>query len=183
MNRWERLRAACVGIIGVVLAGGCQLIEDPFVDPIAGMGQTTTASVEGVRAAGVEPELRQRPYTESTVRAADGTVTHSPLYFEDAPDTAAADDGRFAWTGTDWLRSIGWGQRFLYNVLFFPISAVVDPPWTVMVSDGEPSRTVMWAELDAQRRDDAGGVAGSTGGGPQGDDSSSSADDEASTHG
>lgn len=160
MNRWSHgearapagaCQATCVMSLVVVLGGGCQLVENEFVDPIPPHQQITTPSVEGARAAAVTPEVRHRPFAACERSPADGSVTHSPLYFEDAPDTASADDGTFAWTGKDWIEILLWGRRFLDNLTFFPISAVVDPPWTVMVSDGEPSRTLLGVQYDAQR--------------------------------
>jgi hypothetical protein len=136
-----------------VFTAGCSLLVNPFTDELAGQGPVTTPSADVVRAAPVETAITQRPYAEVQVNAHDGTVTHGPLYFEDPFEDTGSEDGRFAWTGTDYLHAwlLGPG-RFAVNAVAFPISAVVDPPWVVMASDGQPSRSVAGMKHDAERQ-------------------------------
>jgi hypothetical protein len=143
--------------LATAFAAGCQLIENPFVDPMAGAAEVATASVEGVFAVEVAREQRERPFMRMELYVADGGVTHGPLYFEDLPDTADAFAEPFVWSGADyWVSFISGPRRFLANMLFFPVSAVDTPPWMVMVSDGRPSRTVLWAAYDAAPPTDGG---------------------------
>lgn len=148
-------RAACPPVLSVVLfaafAGGCQLMVNPFKDELAGQRVMTTASVEGARAATVTPTVRQRDYTPFELHAEPDGVTHGPLYFEDRFEDKGSEDGRFAWTGEDYWQLFYWRGRFLLNTVFFPVSAVVTPPWTVMESDGRLSRQELGYDHDAER--------------------------------
>jgi len=156
-------RAACLPVLGVVvlasLAGGCQLMVNPFHDELAGPQQMTTPSVEGARAAPTVPSLRQRGYAPVDIHAENGAVTHGPLYFEDPFEDKGSEDGQFAWTGEDYLQAAYWRGRFLVNVLLFPISAIVTPPWTMMESDGRLSRQALGMDHDARRAVDAAAAA------------------------
>ena len=146
-------RALARGIMGafVLFATGCQLMVNPFRDELAGQQGTTTASVEGARAAMTTPTVRQRGYEPFELHAEDEGVTHGPLYFEDPFEDKGSVDGRFAWTGEDYLQMFYWRGRFLLNTVFFPVSAVVTPPWTVMESDGHLSRQALGYDHDAER--------------------------------
>jgi hypothetical protein len=158
MNNWvnDRVpRAACPPVLGLVvstvLLSGCQLMVNPFRDELAGRQEMTTASVEGARAAKTTPTVRQRDYAPFELHAEGDGVTHGPLYFEDPFEDKGSEDGRFAWTGEDYLQFVYWRGRFLLNTLFFPVSAVVTPPWTVMESDGRVSREALGWDHDAER--------------------------------
>jgi hypothetical protein len=102
----------------------------PFRDELAGQQQMTTASVEGARAAKTTPTARQRDYDLYELHAEKMGVTHGPLYY---------------------LQLFYWRGRFLLNTVFFPVSAVVTPPWTVMESDGRLSRQALGYDHDAER--------------------------------
>lgn len=139
---------------------GCQLMVDPWHDETMLQPPVTTASADLARAAEIketketEETVRPRDFPAATVCAADGAVTHGPLYFEDPTEDSGSEDGAFAWTGEDyWQWLIGPG-RFLVNTFAVPVSMVVAPPWTVMSSDGEPSRTVAGHTHDASRGTD-----------------------------
>jgi len=146
-----QLRALARLLVSTVVLSGCQLMVDPFRDELEGRQEMTTASVEGVRAAQTTPTVRQRDYATFELRAEDEGVTHGPLYFEDSSEDRGSDDGRFAWTGEDYLHLFYWRGRFLVNTVFFPVSAVATPPWTVMESDGRISRQSLGFEYDATR--------------------------------
>jgi hypothetical protein len=82
----------------------------------------------------------------------DGATRHWPTYFEDPfEDKGAGREGRNQ-------HYIGWEDyvalpycyaRFTLNWLGFPVSAIVTPPWTVMVSDGRVSRQALGHDHDA----------------------------------
>jgi len=124
---------------------------NPFHDELAGQQAVTTASVEGARAAKTTPTVRQRDYPTVELRPEAEGVTHGPLYFEDPFEDKGSEDGRFAWTGEDYLQMFYWRGRFLLNTFFFPVSAVVTPPWTIMESDGRLSRQALGYDHDAER--------------------------------
>jgi hypothetical protein len=128
------------------------LAVNPFTDNLEGEPAVTTPSVTAVRSAEGEPTQPQRSYARMSVTAKDGTVTHGPLYFEDAFEDASGEDDSFAWTGEDYFAWFGGGGRLLINTAFFPLSAAVTPPWVVMTSDGQPGRRVFGLEAhDAAR--------------------------------
>ena len=135
-----------------LLTIGCHLAVDPFTDDLEGEPAVTTPSVIAVRSVKGEPTRPQRSYARMSLTAKDGTVTHGPLYFEDAFEDASGEDDSFAWTGEDYLAWFGGGGRFLINTALFPLSAAVTPPWVVMTSDGQPGRRVLGLEAhDAVR--------------------------------
>ncbi len=130
---------------------GCQLLVDPWRDETTLEPPVTTASAELARAAETRKSERPRDFAAATIGAADGAVTHGPLYFEDPIEDSGSDNGAFAWTGEDYLQWVIGPSRFLVNTVLVPISMVDTPPWTVMSSDGEASRTVVWQAHDAGR--------------------------------
>ncbi len=135
-----------------LLLPGCQLMVRPFHDEfVVHPVSSTTASVDGIRAADTHPVIRERGHAQTLRRSEDGTVTHGPLYFEDPYEGTGSDDGQFAWTGEDYFQIPYWRARFLLNAIAFPVSAVVTPPWTVMESDGRLSRRAWGEDHDAQR--------------------------------
>jgi hypothetical protein len=69
------------------------------------------------------------------------------LLFEDAAEETQTADDAFAWTGEDYLGWFVGGGRFLTNTVLCPISAVVTPPWSTMVSDGLPEQRVLGTEV------------------------------------
>jgi hypothetical protein len=132
---------------------------NPFHDELAGPQAMTTPSVEGARAATTAPSLRQRGYAPVEIHAETGAVTHGPLYFEDPYEEKGSEDGQFAWTGEDYFQTAYGRGRFLVNVLLFPISAIVTPPWTVMESDGHLRRQALGMDHDVQRAAEASSAA------------------------
>jgi hypothetical protein len=139
-------------IAGLVTGCSSTLIVHPFQDELVlHPVSATTASAEGVRAANLTPTMRVREHAPKEIRSFDGSVTHGPLFFEDPFEENGSDDGQFAWTGEDYLQWWYWRGRFLVNAILSPWSVVDTPPWTVMVSDGEPSRRVIGHLHDADR--------------------------------
>lgn len=150
--RWRTTKiASAIIAIGTFLPGCHTLAVNPFVDELADRPAVTTASVDGIRASDASTIDRRRPHAAAQVAPVDGKVTHGPLYFEDFPVDLEEADGRFAWTAADlWYGYYGAG-RFLVNATFFPVSAVIAPPWTVMCSNGQAGRTAWGMEHDAVR--------------------------------
>ncbi len=140
----------CLSVL--VGGGGCQTISNPYHDELADRQAVTTASVEGARAAMIVERAVAPPRgSVKVVASKDGTVTHGPLYFEDASEESGSEDGRFAWTNEDFVQIVTWRARFLVNVLLLPVSAVMTPPSQTMASDGQPSREVFGMAYDADR--------------------------------
>lgn len=90
-----------------------------------------------------------------SVSAERGAVDHGPLYLEDP----FADKGHGR-EGSN-VYYIGWEDyvalpycfaRYTLNWLALPVSMVVTPPWTVMESDGEISKQILWYDHDAAPR-------------------------------
>lgn len=150
-----RWRTAGIGLaimaIGTLLPGCHTLAVNPFTDELADRPAVTTASVDGILASDASTIDRRRPHATAKVSPVDGRVTHGPLYFEDFPVDLEEADGRFAWTAADFLYGYYGGGRFLVNATFFPVSAVIAPPWTVMCSNGQAGRTAWGLEHDAVR--------------------------------
>jgi len=136
----------------IALIPGCHLAVHPFTDEFAGRPAVTTASVEGVRAAAKSDLVLTRTSPSREIAPEDGTVSHGPLYFEDPYEESGSEDGHFAWTAEDYWQWVYWRGRFLLNAVAFPVSAVVTPPWTVMVSDGNLNDRAWGEKLDAGRR-------------------------------
>lgn len=163
MNNRCRLTAWLVGIgpaLGIVaLTGGCQLWTSPYQDVLGQRPAPSTASVAGIVSAETSPSLRSRQYDVVESSAVSGAVTHGPLYFEDSHEDDRTDADGFALTGEDFLRPTYWQARFVLNTLLFPLHAVITPPWTVMVSDGHPSRRVWgWQQDSIELREEPNGA-------------------------
>ena len=146
-----RNRSLILASIACVVSMGCAkcLRVNPFQDELADMPRVTTPSVETARAADVQPTQNRRDWASFTLQAADGTVHHGPLYFEDPFEDKGSDDGKLAWTGEDYLQFFYWRGRYIVNLIAFPVSAVVTPPWTVMESDGYLSCQALGCDHDA----------------------------------
>ncbi len=140
------------GCVGLVLLAGCGRIVNPFRDEYANRPPVTTPSVEAVLAADVQPSVQERLGVEKTRCAADGSVAHGPLYFEDPSEEHGSEDGQFKWTGADYAWMVEWRARFLVNLIAFPVSAVVNPPWQTMESDGNYSCCGRGKKFDAEPR-------------------------------
>lgn len=140
-----------LGLLAVLVAGGCNEMINPTLDDVPASREVCTASVAGVRQAGVAPALRTRGLEPAYTFAQDGTVSHWPLWWEDPFVDRGSDDGQFAWTWEDGV-AVPYGLgRSLVNTMGWPISAVVTPPLTVMGSDGTVSRQALGYDHDAAR--------------------------------
>ena len=146
------VRQAALTCGTVVLVSGCQLMTNPFVDDYAGGPSIETPSVVGVRAAQTTPPVVQRGFAVVTTETVDGSVTHTPLLFEDGFADTWTDDDTFALTGEDWIQWMTWRARFFVNMAAVPFSWITTPPLSVMVSDGHPSRCLFGEHYDADLR-------------------------------
>jgi hypothetical protein len=151
ISRKGGLPATAALIVLTVTQGCCQYFVDPFRDELANRPGITTPSVQVAHSAQVERTVLRRPYARTEVFVKDGTVTHGPLYFEDPFEDKGSEDGKFAWTGEDYLQMGYWRGRFLLNGVLFPVSVIVTPPWVLMASDGRLSQQALGMDHDAER--------------------------------
>jgi len=143
---WERRRLAdrCrKGLAGLALcaylvAAGCNKPPgvNPWRDDSISSAVWTTPSEQGILAAGHDPMIRHRDVSGKAAPVASGDVPHDPLWWEDPFEDQGDMDGQFAWTWQDYLAMPYSYARWHLNTLAFPVSAVVTPPGTPMVSDG-----------------------------------------------
>ncbi len=132
----------------ILIAGGCSEMINPFVDDVPATDEVTTASIVGVRQAGAAPVMRTRGFEPAHACAQDGTVTHWPLWWEDPFVDKGSMDRQFAWTEEDYLAFPYGLGRSLLNMMGWPVSVVVTPPFTVMGSDGVLSRQALGYDHD-----------------------------------
>lgn len=138
------------GAIALAFVSGCSRMVNPFRDEYANQPPVTTPSVEAIQAVQVAPDVQVRQGVEKYRSAEDGSIVHGPLYFEDPTEESGSEDGQFAWTGKDYLWIATWRGRFMLNLVALPVSAVVNPPWQSMVSDGRLSGSGRGRKFDAE---------------------------------
>ncbi|MFH1418812.1 MAG: hypothetical protein ABII12_11085 [Planctomycetota bacterium] len=163
------VEAACVMVLSIVVFAGCAHTNNPWVDSGAMIeSELTTASTEGYHVQSqVTPALQsRRDWPASDVRYENGAVSHWPLWFEDPfedkgnafkdVEDPGAPDTEFAVNWVDYFHiPYGPGRMIFVNAAFWPVSAVVTPPGTLMESDGRISKGLVWHDHDAKRCDPA----------------------------
>lgn len=132
---------------------GCQLVNNPFRDELAKEPPVSTASADAVRTRQVSDQITVRGFESMERVSADGTVIHWPTWFEEPYEENGSNDGKIAWTGEDYWHMVYWRARFLVELVVWPISAVVEPPWRVMASDGNLARRCCGELHDVERWD------------------------------
>jgi len=142
MSRPQSGVCVFAGVLGVLVVAlpGCS--QPPAVDPWHDDAIPTAAgsspSRDGILAAGHAPAMRHRDQAPEIVFAAQTAGTpHYPLWWEDPFEDKGDGDGQFAWTWADYLAMPYSFGRYLLNTMGWPVSAVVTPPGTSMVSDGQ----------------------------------------------
>ena len=127
-----------IGLFLCLLAGACNSPPgiNPWRDDSIGPTAWTTPSEQGVLAAGHQPAIRHRDVPPAYAPLASSGVPHYPLWWEDPFEDKGDEDGKFAWTLMDYFAlPYSYGRSHL-NTLALPLSAIVTPPFTPMVSDG-----------------------------------------------
>jgi len=129
----------------LALVAGCAHVPNQWVED----GPATRELWESPSARDIlqrqRSQLQPKPRwdAELTLAAADGSVTHWPLYFEDPfVDKGHGRSGlnKYHLGWEDVVASVYGYARHTLNWLLLPASVAVEPPWTLMVSDGELSR-------------------------------------------
>lgn len=139
------LRRSTVLLAALTLLAGCAHVPNQWVED----GPATREPWQSPSARDVltqqagPPEVHPRWQQELTLAATDGSVTHWPLYFEDPfVDKGHGRTGlnKYHLGWEDVVASVYGYARHTVNWLLIETSLVVEPPWTLMVSDGELSR-------------------------------------------
>ena len=135
------LALACLGA-GSFLISACDSppAVNPWRDDSISRDAWPTPSSEGVLASGHAPVLRSHGLPPAAAPCVDSPVPHYPLWWEDPFEAKGDGDGRFAWTWADYVAGPYCYARWLLDTVAWPASAVVTPPGTPMVSDGNVGR-------------------------------------------
>jgi hypothetical protein len=155
----EKTAVLSFGLAALSLLLGCAHIPNQFADD----SPAVTTDLESPTAKDVYARFSQakqsfRDWPAASTAPESGTVVHWPLYFEDPFEDkgheAVNPDGRPAnqryYIGWEDYLALAYGYpRFWLNTLGLPVSLVVQPPWTPMVSDGELSRQAPGYDHDA----------------------------------
>lgn len=146
-------------VAAAVCLGGCAHSPNQFVeDGPSVFVSWNSPTADDVLEHTPPAEPRQRDWEPKTVTMRSGAVTHWPLYFEDP--FVDKGDGRTDETHPGNVHRLGWEDlvavpyglaRHTVNWLFLPVSAIVTPPWTLMVSDGRLSKQALGYDHDATR--------------------------------
>jgi hypothetical protein len=147
---------------------GCAHVNNPFEDSSAFIDdEMKTTSSEAYETGRAEfPQEARREWPQSDVSYQNGSVTHWPLWFEDPfevignryhsvpPEERDAPDNVFARNWVDYM-DLGYSPaRLLVNVGAYPVSAIVQPPGTLMESDGHLNKDTFGIyDVDSRRAD------------------------------
>lgn len=132
-------RAMVVGLFALTLQlGACNKppAVNPWRDDSLPAEVWYTPSYEAVVNSGAEPVIRQREVPRAHVPRAIEGVPHYPLWWEDPLEDKGDQNDTFAWTWQDYIGMPYSFGRILLNTMAWPVSAIVTPPGTPMVSDG-----------------------------------------------
>ncbi len=137
-------------IVSLLLSAGCARLHNYWIEdgPASTLsGDSPTAA--DLRATRTPAPQRQREWRGMPVAAADGTVTHGPLYFEDPFEDKGHGRSTFQIGWEDYLAMPYGLARYLLNGAALPVSLAVTWPWTAMESDGVLSRQLLGYDHDA----------------------------------
>jgi hypothetical protein len=127
---------------GAVFAAACQQppAVDPWRDDALPPSTWSTPSADGFLSEGHPPAHRSRDVATQPAPSVSNAVAHYPLWWEDPFEDKGDGNNTFAWTLADYVDMPYALGRFLLNTMGWPVSAVVTPPGTPMVSDGRVGR-------------------------------------------
>lgn len=110
---------------------------NPWVDDSIPRDQWTTPSRDLVLASNQKALVRETQFPDMTAPHVTPGVPHYPLWWEDPFDDQGDNNDTFAITWQDYVAMPYVYGRFLLNTMAWPVSAVVTPPGTTLVSDGQ----------------------------------------------
>ena len=113
---------------------------NPWRDDSISQSAWSTPSQDAIFAAGHEPVIRRRDTPEIQAPYADEKVPHYPLWWEDPFEDKGDGNNTYAWTAQDYLAMPYGVGRFFLNTMGWPVSMVLTPPGTPMVSDSRIGR-------------------------------------------
>lgn len=113
---------------------------NPWRDDSIPQNAWSTPSRDGILAADHAPAVRQSETPPIEGPVIGGQVPHFPLWWEDPFEDKGDQDNQFAWTWQDYFAMPYSYARWHVNTIGWPVSAVVTPPGTPMVSDGNIGR-------------------------------------------
>ncbi len=134
----------CLLVLLSVFSGGCHEYPDVFFDETPPAELVTTMSAERARQSGVPISNRKRTdFAVLHTEAQDGCVSHGPLWFSVPGEMIGSDDGQFAITAEDHIARYVEVLQLSGKYLFLPFLVMLEPPGTVMCSDGRPRRSAV----------------------------------------
>lgn len=150
-------RPACSLLPGVMLLAGCAHVPNQFAeDGPASRSTLESPTVQDAFASYQASKQRDRGWQPTVAAAESGAVTHWPLYTEDPFEDKGTDrpDGPNKYfIGWEDYVALPYGiARHTLNIIGMPVSMVVQPPWTLMESDGELSKQCLGYDHDATEK-------------------------------
>ncbi len=139
MSRRPSTRAALLAgcaLLPLLTACNAPPAVNPWREDSIPESTWSTPSADGILAANATPVLRGRGTPPIQAPRVSNDTPHYPLYWSDPFEDQGDLNKQFAWTWQDYLGMPYGLGRFILNTVAFPVSAVVDPPGTSMVSDG-----------------------------------------------
>jgi hypothetical protein len=139
-------------VLALGVGSGCAALHDQFRET----GPSITESLDSPTAKVILAHqdtagARARDWQPSHAPCEEVGVVHGPLYYEDPfEDKGSANDAQCL-GGEDIIAAPYGFARFWLNTLGLPVSMVVTPPWTPMLSDGRLSQQALGMDHDPAR--------------------------------
>ncbi|NLX14999.1 MAG: hypothetical protein GXY44_15300 [Phycisphaerales bacterium] len=128
--------AGLAALVTLIVACNQPPAVNPWVDDSISQDQWTTPSRDLALASGQKAIARETDFPTMNAPYVSPGVPHYPLWWEDPFDDQGDNNETFAITWQDYVAMPYVLGRFLLNTMAWPVSAVVTPPGTIMVSDG-----------------------------------------------
>lgn len=124
--------------IAAIVASGCNKppAVNPWRDDSIPACEYRSATSDVILSTNVPPAIRQRDLEPMDVPQVSYDVPHYPLWWEDPFEDQGDNNCTFAWTWQDYFTMPYGLGRFILNTTGAPVSMIVTPPCTPMVSDG-----------------------------------------------
>jgi hypothetical protein len=136
-----RLLIACFA--ATLSIGGCHEFPDVFIDETPPSSLVTTMSAERAKGAGDDiPARRRADFGPIHTEPQDGVVSHGPLWFTIPREMVGSRDEQFAVTVEDYIALPVDLTRLAFSYVLGPLTVALEPPGTIMCSDGRPRRSV-----------------------------------------